>query len=61
MTRRLSGIHAAWHFWFSVSFGGESGLRKRNRRVISPRVQNTTWRAKWTECERVGGIYVLWS
>ncbi|EHU9474493.1 DUF3265 domain-containing protein, partial [Vibrio vulnificus] len=23
MTRRLSGIHAAWHFWFTVSFGGE--------------------------------------
>ncbi|EOB3604803.1 DUF3265 domain-containing protein, partial [Vibrio vulnificus] len=28
MTRRLSGIHAAWHFWFAVNFGGESGLRK---------------------------------
>ncbi|ELR8704646.1 DUF3265 domain-containing protein, partial [Vibrio vulnificus] len=28
MTRRLSGIHAAWHFWFAVSFGSESGLRK---------------------------------
>ncbi|MGR2831759.1 DUF3265 domain-containing protein [Vibrio vulnificus] len=28
MTRRLSGIHAAWHFWFAVSFGGESCLRK---------------------------------
>ncbi|AUJ36382.1 DUF3265 domain-containing protein [Vibrio vulnificus] len=27
MTRRLSGIHAAWHFWYAVSFGGESGLR----------------------------------
>ncbi|HAS6177060.1 TPA: DUF3265 domain-containing protein [Vibrio vulnificus] len=27
MTRRLSGIHAAWHFWFAVSFGGKSGLR----------------------------------
>ncbi|EME0159161.1 TPA: DUF3265 domain-containing protein, partial [Vibrio vulnificus] len=26
MTRRLSGIHAAWHFWYAVSFGGESGL-----------------------------------
>ncbi|PAO28034.1 DUF3265 domain-containing protein, partial [Vibrio vulnificus] len=23
MTRRLSGIHAAWHFWFAVSIGGE--------------------------------------
>ncbi|ELX4199859.1 DUF3265 domain-containing protein [Vibrio vulnificus] len=28
MTRRLRGIHAAWHFWFAVSFGGESGVRK---------------------------------
>ncbi|EME0159208.1 DUF3265 domain-containing protein, partial [Vibrio vulnificus] len=28
MTRRLSGIHAAWHFWFAASFGGEVGLRK---------------------------------
>ncbi|POC25579.1 DUF3265 domain-containing protein [Vibrio vulnificus] len=27
-TRRLSGIHAAWHFWYAVGFGGESGLRK---------------------------------
>ncbi|EJC7018481.1 DUF3265 domain-containing protein, partial [Vibrio parahaemolyticus] len=22
------GIHAAWHFWYAVSFCGESGLRK---------------------------------
>ncbi|MCF9124341.1 DUF3265 domain-containing protein [Vibrio parahaemolyticus] len=28
MTRRSSGIRAAWHFWFAVSFGGEDGLRK---------------------------------
>ncbi|HAS6373506.1 TPA: DUF3265 domain-containing protein [Vibrio vulnificus] len=28
MTRRSRGIHAAWHFWFAVSFGGESVLRK---------------------------------
>ncbi|ELE7615417.1 DUF3265 domain-containing protein [Vibrio vulnificus] len=28
ITRRLSGIHAAWHFWYAVSFSGESGLRK---------------------------------
>ncbi|EID4421538.1 DUF3265 domain-containing protein [Vibrio vulnificus] len=27
MTRRLSGIHAAWHFWYAVSFCGESGVR----------------------------------
>ncbi|HAS6185873.1 TPA: DUF3265 domain-containing protein [Vibrio vulnificus] len=28
MTRRSSGIHAAWHFWYAASFCGESGLRK---------------------------------
>ncbi|EGQ9284135.1 DUF3265 domain-containing protein, partial [Vibrio vulnificus] len=28
ITRRLSGIHAAWHFWYAVIFGGESGLRE---------------------------------
>ncbi|EJC6960561.1 DUF3265 domain-containing protein [Vibrio vulnificus] len=28
MTRRLRGIHAAWHFWFAVGFGGEGALRK---------------------------------
>ncbi|ENT4625890.1 TPA: DUF3265 domain-containing protein [Vibrio vulnificus] len=22
MTRRSRGIHAAWHFWYAVSFGG---------------------------------------
>ncbi|EHU9474590.1 TPA: DUF3265 domain-containing protein, partial [Vibrio vulnificus] len=26
MTRRSRGIHAAWHFWYAASFGGESGL-----------------------------------
>ncbi|PUZ91665.1 DUF3265 domain-containing protein, partial [Vibrio vulnificus] len=25
MTKRSRGIHAAWHFRFAVSFGGESG------------------------------------
>ncbi|HDY8197489.1 TPA: DUF3265 domain-containing protein, partial [Vibrio vulnificus] len=24
MTRRSRGIHAAWYFWYAVSFGGES-------------------------------------
>ncbi|EGR0214134.1 DUF3265 domain-containing protein [Vibrio parahaemolyticus] len=36
MTRRLSGIHAAWHFWFAVSFGGESGLRQLGLCGIHP-------------------------
>ncbi|MBJ6945362.1 DUF3265 domain-containing protein [Vibrio cholerae] len=28
MTRRSSGIRAAWHFWFAVSFCGEGGQRE---------------------------------
>ncbi|EHU0329733.1 DUF3265 domain-containing protein [Vibrio vulnificus] len=39
MTRRLRGIHAAWHFWFAVSFGGESGVRKLGLGGIHPLTQ----------------------
>ncbi|EHU5198941.1 DUF3265 domain-containing protein [Vibrio vulnificus] len=39
MTRRLSGIHAAWHFWFAVSFRGESGVRKVGLCGIHPLTQ----------------------
>ncbi|MCD1409607.1 DUF3265 domain-containing protein [Vibrio vulnificus] len=39
MTRRLSGIHAAWHFWYAVGFGGESGLRKLGLCGIHPLTQ----------------------
>ncbi|EIU7615566.1 DUF3265 domain-containing protein [Vibrio vulnificus] len=39
LTRRLSGIHAAWHFCFAVSFGGESGLRKLGLCGIHPLTQ----------------------
>ncbi|HAS8201208.1 TPA: DUF3265 domain-containing protein [Vibrio vulnificus] len=39
MTRRLSGIHAAWHFWFAVSFCGESGLREVGLCGIHPLTQ----------------------
>ncbi|ENM3919130.1 DUF3265 domain-containing protein [Vibrio cholerae] len=45
MTRRLSGIHAAWHFWFAVSSGGESGLRKLGLCGIHPLTQRyVLWR-----------------
>ncbi|EOV6297481.1 DUF3265 domain-containing protein [Vibrio parahaemolyticus] len=36
LTKRLRGIHAAWHFWYAVSFGGESGLRKVGLGGIHP-------------------------
>ncbi|HCE1489542.1 TPA: DUF3265 domain-containing protein [Vibrio parahaemolyticus] len=39
LTRRSRGIHAAWHFWFAVSFGGESGLRKVGLGGIHPLTQ----------------------
>ncbi|HDY7754530.1 TPA: DUF3265 domain-containing protein [Vibrio vulnificus] len=39
MTRRLSGIHAAWHFWYAVSFGGENGLRTLGLCGIHPLTQ----------------------
>ncbi|PAR26504.1 DUF3265 domain-containing protein [Vibrio metoecus] len=39
MTRRLSGIHAAWHFWYAASFGGESGLREVGLCGIHPLTQ----------------------
>ncbi|ELK5320576.1 DUF3265 domain-containing protein [Vibrio vulnificus] len=52
MTRRLRGIHAAWHFWFAVSFGGESGLRQlglcgihplTRRYVLTPKLTIIRW------------------
>ncbi|MER0370127.1 DUF3265 domain-containing protein [Vibrio vulnificus] len=39
ITRRLRGIHAAWHFWYAVSFGDESGLRKVRLGGIHPLTQ----------------------
>ncbi|HFQ5022999.1 TPA: DUF3265 domain-containing protein [Vibrio vulnificus] len=39
MTRRSSGIHAAWHFWYAVVFGGESGLQKAGLSGIHPLTQ----------------------
>ncbi|EIA1304918.1 DUF3265 domain-containing protein [Vibrio vulnificus] len=39
MTRRLRGIHAAWQFWFAVSFGGESDLQKLGLCGIHPLTQ----------------------
>ncbi|EHH2535373.1 DUF3265 domain-containing protein [Vibrio parahaemolyticus] len=39
MTRRSSGIHAAWHFWYAASFGGESSLREVGLCGIHPLTQ----------------------
>ncbi|EGR0111378.1 DUF3265 domain-containing protein [Vibrio vulnificus] len=52
MTRRLSGIHAAWHFLFAVIFGGESGLQKLGLCGIHPLTRRY-------ECRKFGG-FNLW-
>ncbi|MGR2952458.1 DUF3265 domain-containing protein [Vibrio vulnificus] len=44
MTRRSRGIHAAWHFWYAVSFGGESGLRKVGLCGIHPLTRRYAFR-----------------
>ncbi|EGR0111488.1 DUF3265 domain-containing protein [Vibrio vulnificus] len=44
MTRRSRGIHAAWHFWYAVVFGGESGLRKVGLCGIHPLTQRYVYR-----------------
>ncbi|HAS6373502.1 DUF3265 domain-containing protein [Vibrio parahaemolyticus] len=36
LTRRSRGIHAAWHFWCALSFGGERGLLKLGLGGIHP-------------------------
>ncbi|HFQ4932316.1 TPA: DUF3265 domain-containing protein [Vibrio vulnificus] len=32
-------MHAAWHFWFAVSFSGERGLREAGLGGIHPLTQ----------------------
>ncbi|HFQ5259241.1 TPA: DUF3265 domain-containing protein [Vibrio vulnificus] len=46
ITRRSRGIHAAWYFWYAVSFGGESGLRKAGLGGIHPLTQRYEFRRK---------------
>ncbi|EHK8987242.1 DUF3265 domain-containing protein [Vibrio vulnificus] len=48
MTRRLSGIHAAWHFWYAVIFGGETGLQKLGLGGTHPLTQHYKARRKRT-------------
>ncbi|HFQ5091647.1 TPA: DUF3265 domain-containing protein [Vibrio vulnificus] len=51
LTRRSRGIHAAWHFWYAVSFGGEGGLRKVGFGGIHP----LTRRYKDSEEQHING------
>ncbi|HFQ5347460.1 TPA: hypothetical protein ACGUPP_004617 [Vibrio vulnificus] len=46
ITKRSRGIHAAWHFWFAVSFGDESGLREVGLCGIHPLTQRYVFRTE---------------
>ncbi|EHU4930439.1 DUF3265 domain-containing protein [Vibrio vulnificus] len=50
MTRRLRGIHAAWHFGYAVNFGGESGLRKLGLGGTHPLTQR--YNTESTSCSK---------
>ncbi|TOJ94284.1 DUF3265 domain-containing protein [Vibrio parahaemolyticus] len=36
MTRRSRGIHAAWHFWYALSFCGKAVCRKLVYAAFTP-------------------------
>ncbi|EMI4229922.1 DUF3265 domain-containing protein [Vibrio vulnificus] len=40
-------MHAAWHFWFALSFGGESGLRKAGLGGTHPLTRRYVLRRKY--------------
>ncbi|EGQ7759909.1 DUF3265 domain-containing protein [Vibrio vulnificus] len=43
-------MHAAWHFWYAVIFGGESGLRKLGLCGIHPLTQR--YNTESTSCSK---------
>ncbi|MCO4789928.1 hypothetical protein DK293_15375 [Vibrio cholerae] len=57
MTRRLSGIHAAWHFWFAVRFGGEGSLLKVGLGGIHPLTRRYTYRGKYVGISKNHGRF----
>ncbi|ELM6618567.1 DUF3265 domain-containing protein [Vibrio vulnificus] len=57
MTRRLRGIHAAWHFCYAVSFGGESGLRKVGLCGTHPLTQRYGARTSHTQSVAIIDLY----
>ncbi|NHE86959.1 DUF3265 domain-containing protein [Vibrio vulnificus] len=56
ITRRSRGIHAAWHFWYAASFGGESGLREVGLCGIHPLTQR--YNTESTSCSK-GSVELL--
>ncbi|EGQ7941079.1 DUF3265 domain-containing protein [Vibrio vulnificus] len=43
-------MHTAWHFWYAVIFGGESGLRKLGLCGIHPLTQR--YNTESTSCSK---------
>ncbi|EGQ9976334.1 DUF3265 domain-containing protein, partial [Vibrio vulnificus] len=50
------GIHAAWHFWFAMSFGGEGGLLKLGLGGTHPLTQRYVLTEK---CEPKGNLLIV--
>ncbi|EMF7454465.1 DUF3265 domain-containing protein, partial [Vibrio vulnificus] len=50
------GIHAAWHFCFAVSFGGERGLRKLGLCGIHPLTRRYANRSEYESKIRALGF-----
>ncbi|EIO3977407.1 DUF3265 domain-containing protein [Vibrio vulnificus] len=59
MTRRSSGIHAAWHFWYAVGFCGESGVRKAGLGGIHPLTRRYVLSRKTTRSCRIC-VFIHW-
>ncbi|ENE5169685.1 DUF3265 domain-containing protein [Vibrio vulnificus] len=59
MTRRLRGIHAAWHFCYAVTFGGESGLQKLGLCGIHPLTQRYMPVIRKSIAEMISSLKVL--
>ncbi|MGL1075897.1 hypothetical protein ACSTDQ_23105, partial [Vibrio vulnificus] len=59
ITKRLRGIHAAWHFWYAVSFCGETGLRKVGLGGIHPLTQRYMPVIRKSIAEMISSLKVL--
>ncbi|MFQ4134580.1 DUF2188 domain-containing protein, partial [Vibrio vulnificus] len=57
-----SGIHAAWHFWFAVSFGGESGLREVGLGGIHPLTRRYDSSLNFLSKSRISicNVFIMW-
>ncbi|EIZ1368947.1 GNAT family N-acetyltransferase, partial [Vibrio parahaemolyticus] len=57
---RLSGIHAAWHFWYAVGFGGESDFREVGLGGIHPLTQRYALEENMENQDDLDSFVALW-